>query len=102
MKLHIAHLHAQNVASSTYAAHWCETPHTHKHLVKASQDSLVQVLAGEPAGTPAVDCRASLIDLIGAAIDNSTDVDATPESQAEAILEDILNNCLPMPAEVTS
>jgi hypothetical protein len=102
MKLHIAHLHAQQVASGTYAAHWADKEHTGRHLVTSARDELVNLLAGEPAGTEKGTCRESLIDLIGAAIVNSNDIDCTPESQAEAILEDILNNCLPMPAEVSS
>jgi hypothetical protein len=102
MKLHTAHLHAQHVASSTYAAHWAEKGRTCEHLAKSARNELVYLLAGEPAGTTGEVCRAALIDLIATAIVDSTDIDCTPESQAEAILEDILDNCLPLPAEDAS
>ena len=98
MKLHIAHLHAQDVASRSFAAHWSENNiHNRQHLVKEARDNLIQLLASEPAGTRKDTCREALVDLIAMAIVNSNDIDATPEGQAEAILEDILNNCLPMP-----
>lgn len=102
MKLHTAHLHAQDVSSRSYAAHWVEGDgYVCRHLVEQARNYLVQLLASEPAGTEKGACRKALIDLIATAIVDSNDIDATPESQAQAILEDILDNCLPMP-ETTS
>jgi hypothetical protein len=102
MKLHIAHLHAQDVSNMSFAAHWAEKGHICEHLVKGARDNLVKLLASEPAGVSKDACREALIDLIATAIVDSTDIGCTPESQAEAILEDILDNCLPMPAEAAS
>ncbi|WP_299663888.1 hypothetical protein [uncultured Ruegeria sp.] len=98
----MAHLRAQDVSTRAFAAHWGEGHLHHKHLVEEARNQLVQLLSGEPAGSDKGICKEALIDLISAAIVNSNDIDATPESQAKAILEDILNNCLPLPAEATS
>jgi hypothetical protein len=102
MKLHTAHIHSQYITKLTFAAHWIDEFHTCEYLVPDARDNLVKLLASEPAGTNSAACREALIDLIAAAIVDSNDIDATPESQAEAIIEDILNNCLPMPTEDAS
>lgn len=97
MKLNITHIRAQEVSNSAHAADWATPSPTGDFLVDKAREGLVQLLSGEPAGTEVSACRAALIDLIGAAIVNSNDIDATPESQAEAVLNDILNSCLPLP-----
>ena len=91
-------LRAQDVASYAFAVSWADTHIIREHLVKSARDKLVQLLAGEPAGTKHEVCREALIDLIGTAIVDSTDIDCTSESQAEAILAALLNSCLPVPS----
>lgn len=97
MKLHISHLRAQDVSTRAFAAHWGEGGYICNHLINEARDNLVSLLSAASAGVNKDDCRSVLIDLIATSITDSTDIDCTPESQAEAILDALLNNCLPMP-----
>jgi hypothetical protein len=102
MEIHTSHLRLSAAGKEAYAAHWCDNVSMKAHLVRESRASLVQALSGEPAGAGSLMCREVLLDVIAMAILHSNDIDSTPQSQAEAVLADILDTCLPIPGEKAS
>ena len=102
MKLHTSHLRLSAAGQDAYAAYWCDNVSTKAHLVLECRERLVQALSGEPAGAESLMCREVLLDVIAMAILHSNDIDSTPQSQAEAVLADILDSCLPIPGEKAS
>jgi hypothetical protein len=93
-----AYIQLSYAGRDAYAANWCDKASTKRHLVGHSRESLIHALSGEPASADRATCRENLVDLIAMAILDSTDVDVSVETQAEAVLNAILDSCLPMPA----
>lgn len=95
---HLTHLRLRDAASEAVGAHW--VPSKDKPWrIKGARKELLMALAACAAGFGPDQARSTLIDLIAMAIVDSTDIDCTAESQAEAVLAAILNNCLPMPED---
>lgn len=95
-KLHVTHLHLNQASKEAYACYWQDDGSMRDHITKQARKNLVMALAGEPASADHKRCREVLIDLIAMAILGSNDLDVTPEQQAEAVLGDILDNCMPI------
>ena len=98
--LYLTHLHLQDACNEAYAAHWAEENRI--FLTEKARKSQIEALAGLPPGTSDEDCRNALIGVIADAIHDATDIDCTPETQAEAVLGAILDNCLAYPPQADS
>lgn len=93
---HLTHLYLRDAASEAIAAYWL-SGNIKKYRVSAARSHLIKALAASDAGIWSEQTHVLLIKLIATAIVDSTDLDCTAESQAEAVLEAILDNCLPIP-----
>ena len=100
--LHMTHVHLQDASNSAYASNWAAAREYRDHLIGHARAHLVQALAGEDPSTSREDGRAALIETIAEAIIDATDIASTPETQAKAVLDTILDNCLAYPPKADS
>ena len=92
----LSHLYARDLSERLLVASWTDDSRDY-HIDQARKKLIMLLYSGDPSDVQVA--RSEVLDLIETAIVDATDIDATPATQAEAVLNALLDSVAPMPTK---